>query len=58
MRDASDPNPPGSHGEITTKQQPDGRWTARVQVHDVDGRIRSVRVKGATKGGALRAMRR
>lgn len=49
--------PRGSHGEITTKQQPDGRWTARVQVRDVDGRIRPVRVKGATKGGALRAMR-
>ncbi len=49
--------PRGSHGEITTKQQPDGRWTARVQVRDIDGRIRSVRVKAATKSGALRAMR-
>ena len=49
--------PRGSHGEITTKQQPDGRWTARVQVRDIDGRIRSVRVKAATKSGALRTMR-
>lgn len=49
--------PRGSHGEITTKQQPDGRWTARVQVRDIDGRIRSVRVKATTKSGALRAMR-
>lgn len=49
--------PRGSHGEITTKQQPDGRWIARVQVRDIDGRIRSVRIKGTTKSGALRAMR-
>lgn len=49
--------PRGSHGEVTTKQQPDGRWTARVQVRDIDGRIRSVRVKATTKSGALRAMR-
>jgi integrase len=50
--------PRGSHGEITTKQQPDGRWAARAQVRDIDGRIRSVRVKDSTKGGALRAIRR
>ena len=49
--------PRGSHGEITTKQQPDGRWAARAQVRDIDGRIRSVRVKDSTKGGALRAIR-
>ncbi len=50
--------PRGSHGEITIRQQPDGRWAARAQVRDIDGRIRSVRVKDATKGGALRAIRR
>ena len=50
--------PRGSHGEITTRQLPDGRWAARAQVRDIDGRIRSVRVKDATKGGALRAVRR
>lgn len=49
--------PRGSHGEITTKQQPDGTWAARVQVRDIDGRIRSVRTKGKTKSGALRAVR-
>lgn len=49
--------PRGGHGEITTKQQPDGRWAARAQVRDIDGRIRSVRVKHSTKGGALRAIR-
>jgi integrase len=49
--------PRGSHGEITTKQQSDGRWAARAQVRDIDGRIRSVRVKDGTKGGALRAIR-
>src|SRR5262245_36867576 len=49
--------PRGSHGEITTRQQPDGRWAARAQVRDIDGRIRSGRVKDGTKGGALRAMR-
>lgn len=49
--------PRGSHGEITTKQLPDGRWAARVQVRDIDGRIRSVRVKGKTKSGVLRTMR-
>lgn len=49
--------PRGSHGEITTRQQPDGRWAARAQVRDIDGRIRSVRVKDSTKGGALRAIR-
>ena len=49
--------PRGGHGEITVRQQPDGRWAARAQVRDIDGRIRSVRVKDATKGGALRAIR-
>lgn len=50
--------PRGSHGEITVRQQPDGRWAARAQVRDIDGRIRSVRVTDSTKGGALRAIRR
>jgi integrase len=50
--------PRGGHGEVSLKQQPDGTWTARVQVRDVDGRIRSVRVKDKTKGGAMRTMRR
>ena len=54
---ARSPRIPSSHGEITTKQQPDGRWAARAQVRDIDGRIRSVRVKDSTKGGALRAIR-
>jgi hypothetical protein len=42
--------PRGSHGEIKIKQLPDGRWAARAQVRDIDGRIRSVRVTETTKG--------
>jgi len=50
--------PRGGHGEITVKQQPDGRWAARVQVRDIDGRIRSVRTTETTKGAATRALQR
>ena len=50
--------PRGSHGEIKVKQLPDGRWAARAQVRDVDGRIRSVRVTEKTKGAASRKIQR
>lgn len=50
--------PRGSHGEIISKRLPDGRWAARVQVRDVDGRIRSVRATAKTKGEAIRLLER
>jgi integrase len=50
--------PRGNSGQITLRQQPDGRWAARVQVRDIDGRIRSVRATGTTKGAVTRAIQR
>jgi integrase len=50
--------PRGKSGEIKVRQQPDGRWAARVQVRDIDGRIRSVRATGKTKGAVTRAIQR
>ena len=50
--------PRGGHGQIKVRQQPDGRWAARVQVRDIDGRIRSVRTTETTKGAATRALQR
>lgn len=48
----------GEHGEIVVKQQPNGSWLARVQVRDIDGRVRSVRVSDRTKGAATRRLER
>lgn len=42
----------------SARQGPDGRWAARAQVRDIDGRIRSVRATGTTKGAAIRAVQR
>jgi integrase len=50
--------PIGSHGEIKIVQQDDGRWLARTQVRDRDGRVRSVRVIDKTKGAAGRKLER
>lgn len=50
--------PRGTHGEIKVIQQSDGRWLARTQVRDLDGRVRSVRVTDQTKGGASRRLER
>jgi hypothetical protein len=50
--------PRGGHGQIVVKQHPDGRWAARVQVRDIDGRIRSVRATEYTKGAAIRKLER
>lgn len=50
--------PRGSHGNVVLKRQSDGRWLARVQVRDVDGRVRSVRVSDQTKGAAARKLER
>ena len=50
--------PRGGHGETAVKQQPNGRWLARVQVRDIDGRVRSVRVSDRTKGATLRRLER
>lgn len=50
--------PRGSHGDITTKQMADGRWAARAQVRDVDGRVRSVRATARTKSAAIRLLER
>lgn len=48
--------PRGGHGLVVAKQQEDGRWLARSQVRDIDGRIRSVRAVDRTKGGAIRRL--
>lgn len=48
--------PRGNHGDITLRAQPNGRWLARVQVRDIDGRVRSVRASGASKGEAKRTL--
>lgn len=50
--------PRGGRGEIRVRQQPNGQWTARVQVRDIDGRIRSVRATEKTKGAATRTIER
>ena len=46
--------PRGEHGEVVVRKTPDGAWRARVQVRDLDGRIRSVRTTAATKNAAKR----
>lgn len=48
----------GEHGPVAVRQEPDGRWLARAQLRDVDGRIRSVRVRADTKGSATRRIER
>jgi integrase len=48
--------PRGEHGEIVVRQTTDGRWRARAQVRDLDGRIRSVRASARTKGQAQRQL--
>jgi hypothetical protein len=50
--------PRGQHGNIVVKQQPDGAWLARVQLRDIDGRVRSIRVRDRTKGAATRKIER
>lgn len=50
--------PRGGHGDIMAKQLADGRWSARVQVRDIDGRIRSVRATEKTKSSATRLVER
>lgn len=50
--------PRGGHGDPVVKQQPDGQWLGRVQVRDIDGRVRSIRVLGRTKGAATRKLER
>lgn len=50
--------PRGGHGEVVAKQLADGRWSARVQVRDIDGRIRSVRATEKTKSSATRLVER
>ena len=48
--------PRGEHGDVVVRKTPDGVWRARVQVRDLDGRIRSVRTTAATKGAARRQL--
>jgi integrase len=55
---AQDRIPRGNHRAIVVRQQPDGRWLARTQVRDLDGRIRSIRVTERTKGAASRKLER
>jgi integrase len=50
--------PRGEHGDIVVRQTEEGLWRARVQVRDLDGRIRSVRASGETKGAARRLLER
>lgn len=50
--------PRGGHGDIVLKQLEDGRWSGRVQVRDIDGRIRSVRATASTKGATTRLLER
>ncbi len=50
--------PRGKRGNIVVKQQPDGAWLARVQIRDIDGRVRSIRVRERTKGAATRMIER
>lgn len=50
--------PRGGHGDIIARQLADGRWSARVQVRDIDGRIRSVRATEKTKSSATRLVER
>lgn len=50
--------PRGEHGDIVVRQQPNGTWLARVQIRDIDGRVRSVRVTDRTKGAATRKLER
>ena len=49
--------PRGEHGAVVFHKQPDGKWMARVQIRDSDGRIRSVRVVAPTKGAAERRLK-
>ncbi len=48
----------GEHGEIYVAAHPEGRWMARVQVRDADGRLRQVKAIGDSKSAAKRALTR
>ena len=50
--------PIGGMGEVYVASLVDGRFRARVQVRDGDGRLRIVSAVGATKGAARRALDR
>lgn len=64
---ASEGSPPVSRnlihaattGEVVVKRQPNGRWLAAfIQLRDIDGTVRSVRVADRTKGATTRNLGR
>jgi hypothetical protein len=51
------PTPVGSFGVITHNRQPDGTWSARTYIRDIDGERRLVARRGRTRAAAERALR-
>lgn len=48
----------GERGEVALRQQPNGRWKARVMVRDSDGQIREVTANGPSRSAARRGLER
>lgn len=49
--------PPGTWGEISTTQQPNGRWQAALRVRLLNGTTRQIRKNGKTRAEAVRRAR-
>lgn len=47
--------PPGTWGEVSAVQQPNGRWQAQLRVRLLDGQTRRIRANGTSKSAAVRA---
>lgn len=52
------PLPPGTYGEIKTRELPSGGWEARAQWRGPDGKKRRPACRGATKTAAVNALRK
>ena len=51
------PTPVGAFGAISHTQLPDGTWSARTDVRDSDGKLRSVTRRGRSRAAADRALK-
>ncbi len=51
------PLPPGTHGEIMTTKQPNGKWKARAYYRDDTGRRRDITTTAPTKAAATNRLK-